>query len=61
MNDHALHLFRIRVGRLWHRTLLRRSQISYLPWDRMHRLIVRWLPPVRIYHPYSLRRMGVVI
>jgi RNA-directed DNA polymerase len=60
MNDHALHLFRIQVGRLWHRTLLRRSQTSHLPWDRMHRLIVRWLPPVRIYHPYPLRRMGVV-
>src|SRR5712691_6917986 len=60
MNDHALHLFRIQVGRLWHRTLLRRSQTSRIPWDRMHRLIVRWLPPVRIYHPYPLRRMGVV-
>jgi RNA-directed DNA polymerase len=60
MNDHALHLFRIQVGRLWHRTLLRRSQTSHLPWDRMHRLIVRWLPPVRLYHPYPLRRMGVV-
>jgi RNA-directed DNA polymerase len=60
MNDHALHLFRIQVGRLWHRTLLRRSQTSRIPRDRMHRLIVRWLPPVRIYHPYPLRRMGVV-
>jgi hypothetical protein len=26
----------------------------------MHRIIVRWLPPVRIYHSYPLRRMGVV-
>src|SRR5882672_7234040 len=60
MNDHALHLFRIQVGRLWHRALLRRSQTSRITWDRMHRLIVRWLPPVRIYHPYPLRRMGVV-
>jgi hypothetical protein len=53
MNDHALHLFRIQVGRLWHRALLRRSQTSHIPWDRMHRLIVRCLPPVRIYHPLS--------
>ena len=60
MNDHALHLFRLQVGRLWHRALLRRSQTSRMPWDRMHRLIARWLPPVRIYHPYPLRRMGVV-
>ena len=43
MNDHALHLFRLQVGRLWHRALLRRSQTSRIPWDRMHRLIVRRL------------------
>jgi RNA-directed DNA polymerase len=60
MNEHALHLFRIQVGQLWHHALLRRSQTSRIPWDRMHRLTVRWLPPVRICHPYPLRRMGVV-
>jgi len=60
MNEPALHLFRIQVGRLWHRTLSRRSQNGRIPWDRMHRLIARWLPPVRIYHSYPLRRMGVV-
>ena len=60
MNDAALHLFRLQVGRLWHRTLSRRSQNGHVPWDRMHRLIVHWLHPVRIYHPYPLRRMGVV-
>ena len=38
MNDHALHLFRLQVGRLWHRALLRRSQTSRIPWDRMHRI-----------------------
>ena len=26
-------------------------------WDRMRRLIDRWLPPARVYHPYPLRRM----
>jgi RNA-directed DNA polymerase len=60
MNEPALHLFRIQVGRLWHRTLSRRSQNGRIPWDRMHRIIARWLPPVRIYHSYPLRRMGVV-
>jgi RNA-directed DNA polymerase len=59
-NEAALHLFRIQVGWLWHRTLSRRSQNGRIPWDRMHRIIVRWLPPVRIYHSYPLRRMGVV-
>ncbi len=60
MNDAALHLFRFQVGRLWHRALSRRSQNGHVPWDRMHRLIAHWLYPVRIYHPYPLRRMGVV-
>jgi RNA-directed DNA polymerase len=60
MNDAALHLFRLQVGRLWYRALSRRSQSGRVPWDRMHRIIVRYLPPVRIYHPYPLRRMGVI-
>jgi group II intron reverse transcriptase/maturase len=59
-NAPALHLFRLQVGRLWHRALSRRSQKSRVPWARMHRLVTRWLPPVRIYHPYPLRRLGVV-
>jgi RNA-directed DNA polymerase len=60
MNEPALHLFRLQVGRLWHRTLSRRSQNGRIPWDRMHRIIARWLPPVRIYHSYPLRRLDVV-
>src|SRR5215472_15603641 len=31
MNEPALHLFRIQVGRLWHRTLSRRSQNRRIP------------------------------
>src|SRR5467141_982494 len=60
MNDPALHLFRLQVGWLWYRALSRRSQNGRIPWDRMHRILARWLPPVRNYHPYPLRRMGVV-
>ena len=60
MNAPALHIFRFQIGRLWHRALSRRSQTGRVLWDRMRRLITRWLPPVRIYHPYPLRRMGVV-
>jgi len=59
MNGPALHLFRFQVGRLWHRTLSRRSQNGRVVWNRMRRLIDRWLPPARIYHPYPLRRLGV--
>ena len=59
MNSPALLLFRFRVGRLWHRALSRRSQNGRVSWDRMQRLINLYLPPVRIYHPYPLRRLGV--
>src|SRR5437867_7287271 len=59
-NSHALFIFRFQVGRLWHRTLSRRSQTGRVTWDRMRRLIDRWLPPARVCHPYPLRRLGVI-
>lgn len=60
MNGPALSLFRFRAGRLWHRTLSRRSQNGRVHWDRMRRLIDRWLPPAHACHPYPLRRLGVI-
>jgi hypothetical protein len=54
-NFEALDRFRYAVVHLWHRTLQRRSQKASLKWERMARLIKRWLPPARIYHP--ARRM----
>ncbi len=60
MNTAALWLFRSQVGWLWHRALSRRSQNGRIPWDRMGRLINRWLPPPTVCHPYPLRRMGVI-
>ncbi|TAL11713.1 MAG: group II intron reverse transcriptase/maturase [Nitrospirae bacterium] len=60
MNTPALALFRFAVGRLWHRALKRRSQTARITWDRMKRLIDRWLPAARVCHPYPLRRLGVI-
>jgi group II intron reverse transcriptase/maturase len=60
MNSHALKTFRFKVGWLWHRALSRRSQNGRVTRDRMRRLLDRWLPPVRVYHPFPLRRMGVI-
>jgi RNA-directed DNA polymerase len=60
MNSHALLVFRFRVGWLWQRALSRRSQNGRVRWDRMRRLIDRWLPPARVCHPYPLRRLGVI-
>src|SRR5215470_1092985 len=60
MNTPALWMFRFHVGWLWHRALSRRSQNGRVLWDRMRRLITRWLPMPTVCHPYPLRRMGVV-
>ena len=60
MNQPALAVFRFRVGGLWHRSLSRRSQNGGVRWDRMRRLITRWLPLPAVCHPYPLRRIGVI-
>ncbi len=60
LNQNALWIFRFQVGRLWHRALSRRSQNGRVLWDRMRRLITRWLPIPTVCHPYPLRRLGVV-
>jgi RNA-directed DNA polymerase len=58
-NREALQNFRYQVGRLWKRTLGRRSQLGYVTWERMRHLIDRWLPPVRICRPYPRSRRVV--
>jgi RNA-directed DNA polymerase len=60
MNQPALTIFRFRVGWLWQRSLSRRSQNGHVLWDRMRRLITRWLPLPSVCHPYPLRRLGVI-
>jgi len=58
-NGSALNRFRHAVGGFWHQILSHRSQTGYVPWQRMKRLINRWLPPARIYHPYPSCRVRV--
>ena len=50
-NFRAISRFRYAVAKLWHHVLRRRSQRARLTWERMARLIKRWLPPARIHHP----------
>jgi RNA-directed DNA polymerase len=57
MNGAALNAFRHNVIWLWRRSLARRSQTGYVTWERIHRLARRWLPPVRITHPYPSERL----
>jgi RNA-directed DNA polymerase len=55
----SLGSFRYHVGRYWYRTLRRRSQ-KPLTWERMLRLLARWLPWPKLHHSYpSRRRLGV--
>ena len=61
LNSRALRQFSWRVTWLWHRTLNRRSEKGYVTWERMERYIDRWIPPVRICHPYPSQRLGVKI
>jgi group II intron reverse transcriptase/maturase len=60
LNGVALSAFRTAIARLWFRTLRRRSQQHRLPWQRMQRLVDRWLPAARICHPYPLVRFAVI-
>jgi hypothetical protein len=58
-NGARLRVFRTQIGRLWHRTLCRRSQSHQLSWRRMQRVIAHWLPGLHICHPYPNQRLIV--
>ena len=51
-NTDAVATFRTQVTRYWFKALRRRSQRHRLNWIRMNRLATRWLPPVRVKHPF---------
>ncbi len=57
LNYARLEAFYHQVVRLWKRALSRRSQKAYVTWERMCRIARRWLPPVRIAHPYPDQRL----
>ena len=59
-NLQSLYSFRHHIGRHWFHSLRRRSQKTRLTWERMCRLIDRWLPLPTLHHPYPLRRLGVI-
>ena len=60
MNSPSIGIFRKEVCRLWMRTLRRRSHKHRLTWERMQRLIAKWIPPARVCHPHPLKRFGVI-
>ena len=59
-NRHSLDQFRTQVARLWRHALRRRSQKSgRWTWDRMTRLIDRWLPRPQTLPPFPNQRLIV--
>jgi len=56
MNGVSLARFQHEAMRHWKRALSRRSQTGHITWERMRRIARRWLPPVRIMHPYPTER-----
>jgi group II intron reverse transcriptase/maturase len=57
-NSRAIRSFRHVVIRLWYNWLNRRSQRTSVTWDRMQRLIDRWVPPAIVCHPFPSARFG---
>jgi hypothetical protein len=59
-NTQAVAAFRDQVTRHWLKALRRRSQKGRtLTWTRMNRIQTRWLPPVRVMHPFPDQRLTV--
>lgn len=61
-NRNCLHAFRTQVSRNWLRVLRRRSQKGRRKWTWARlgrRLLRRWIPSVRILHPYPDQRLIV--
>lgn len=55
-NGRRLDAFRTQAIRAWLHALRRRSQRHRMTWDRMNALARRWLPTVRILHPWPDER-----
>ena len=51
-NADAVSSFRYQITVHWRRALRHRSQRGKVSWERMGRLANRWLPKIRVMHPY---------
>jgi hypothetical protein len=59
-NTSSLNQFRERVRRLWRQVIRRRGQKRRLNWARLGKLFDRWLPTVRVLHPYPHQRFDAI-
>ncbi len=60
-NSKALNAFRYQIIRHWLKALRSRSQRTKMTWERMTRLAKRWLPTVRVLHPWPEARFDAKI
>jgi RNA-directed DNA polymerase len=58
-NTRLLSAFRYHISIMWFQSLRRRSQRHRLTWERMCRLIARFLPTPRVLHPWPDQRFRV--
>ena len=58
-NRRSLDAFRRELCRQWCKALRRRGNKRPINWSTMTRLIRRWVPSVRIVHPYPNQRWSV--
>ena len=58
-NCDAVSAFRHQMTLHWRTALRRRSQRGRVNWERMGRYATRWLPKVRVMHPYPNVRLVV--
>ncbi|MFP2924314.1 group II intron reverse transcriptase/maturase [Pyxidicoccus sp. 3LG] len=58
-NTRAMSQFRSQVIWHWHRALKRRGQRDRTCWERMSRLVRRWLPLAKKQHPWPEERFDV--
>jgi group II intron reverse transcriptase/maturase len=57
-NVYRLSTFRKEVTRAWLHALRRRGQRGRMPWSRFRLLVERYLPRVRVLHPYPHQRFA---
>jgi hypothetical protein len=57
-NTDTVSAFRTQLTRHWFKALRRRSQRDRMNWQRMGRIANRWLPKVRVMHPFPETRLA---
>lgn len=55
-NRRAVNTFRRQLAHGWYLVLGRRSQKRRVKWEKVYRLMERWIPATRIHHPWPTER-----